>query len=87
MKPNAVSVISAKDQNLPLSCWSHIFFMYCRYGDEQQRQEYLPQLTQMQTLASYCLTEPGSGSDAASLKTKAEKDGSDYVINGIKHLA
>ncbi|KAL3143219.1 Isobutyryl-CoA dehydrogenase, mitochondrial [Trebouxia sp. C0009 RCD-2024] len=55
-----------------------------KYGDEQQRQEYLPQLTQMQTLASYCLTEPGSGSDAASLKTKAEKDGSDYVINGAK---
>lgn len=54
----------------------------CRYGNEQQRQEYLPQLTKMETLASYCLTEPGSGSDAASLKTTAKKDGNDYVLNG-----
>ena len=54
----------------------------CRYADERQRQEYLPQLTQMKTLASYCLTEPGSGSDAASLKTTAKKDGNDYVLNG-----
>ena len=57
----------------------------CRYGNEQQRQEYLPQLTKMETLASYCLTEPGSGSDAASLKTRATKDGNDYVLNGMQH--
>ena len=57
-------------------------YIQCRYGDQRQRQEYLPQLTKMKTLAAYCLTEPGSGSDAASLKTTAKKDGSDYVLNG-----
>lgn len=54
-----------------------------RYGSDRQRQEYLPRLTSMETLASYCLTEPGSGSDAASLKTTAKKDGNDYVLNGV----
>ena len=58
----------------------------CRYGTEEQRQQYLPQLTCMETLASYCLTEPGSGSDAASLKTIAKRDGDDYILNGVHHL-
>src|SRR5690606_34476160 len=52
------------------------------FGDEQQRQRFLPKLTSMEWLASYCLTEPGSGSDAAALKTRAVKsggNGSDYV--------
>lgn len=52
----------------------------CRYGTEAQRQRYLPQLVAMDRLASYCLTEPNSGSDAASLATSAKRDGSSYVL-------
>src|SRR5271170_7923410 len=59
-------------------------WMIDRYGSEAQRQRFLPQLTTMEKIASYCLTEPGSGSDAAALKTRAVKDGDDYVLNGSK---
>ncbi|KAH7054724.1 acyl-CoA dehydrogenase/oxidase [Linnemannia elongata] len=54
------------------------------FGSEQQRQKYLPRLTSMELLSSYCLTEPGAGSDAANLSTKAVKKGSHYVLNGSK---
>jgi alkylation response protein AidB-like acyl-CoA dehydrogenase len=54
------------------------------YADESLRMKWLPKLATMETLSSYCLTEPGSGSDAASLKTTAVRDGDDYVINGSK---
>lgn len=60
--------------------------MIDRYGDEEQRQRFLPKLTSMEWLASYCLTEPGSGSDAAALRTKAVRDGDDYVLNGVKQF-
>ncbi|MET3660238.1 isobutyryl-CoA dehydrogenase [Aquamicrobium ahrensii] len=60
--------------------------MIDRYGDEEQRQRFLPKLTSMEWLASYCLTEPGSGSDAAALRTRAARDGSDYVLNGVKQF-
>ncbi|DBA74997.1 hypothetical protein WJX77_001642 [Trebouxia sp. C0004] len=55
-----------------------------KFGTQEQRQQYLPQLTCMETLASYCLSEPGSGSDAASLRTIAKRDGDDYILNGAK---
>ena len=55
-----------------------------RFGSEEQRQKHLPTLVTMERLASYCLTEPGSGSDAASLSTRAERKGDDYVLNGSK---
>lgn len=55
-----------------------------RYGSEEQRKKFLPSLVTMEKLASYCLTEPNSGSDAASLSTKAEKKGDEYVLNGSK---
>jgi len=55
-----------------------------KYGTEEQRQQWLPDLCTMESLASYCLTEPGSGSDAASLSTKAVKDGDNYILNGSK---
>jgi len=64
-------------------------WMIDTFGDEQQRQRFLPKLTSMEWLASYCLTEPGSGSDAAALKTKAVKsggNGGDYVLNGAKQF-
>jgi len=59
-------------------------WMIDRYGSEEQRQRFLPALTTMEKIASYCLTEPGSGSDAAALKTRAVKDGDHYVLNGSK---
>jgi alkylation response protein AidB-like acyl-CoA dehydrogenase len=59
-------------------------WMIDRYASEAQRQRFLPSLTTMEKIASYCLTEPGSGSDAAALKTRAVKDGDDYVLNGSK---
>jgi alkylation response protein AidB-like acyl-CoA dehydrogenase len=59
-------------------------WMIDRYGSEAQRQKFLPSLTTMEKIASYCLTEPGSGSDAAALKTRAVKDGDHYVLNGSK---
>jgi len=55
-----------------------------RYGSETQRQRWLPSLVTMDHLASYCLTEPNSGSDAASLRTSAVKDGDHYILNGAK---
>ncbi|MEX0839626.1 MAG: isobutyryl-CoA dehydrogenase [Parvibaculum sp.] len=59
-------------------------WMIDRFGNEEQRQKWLPRLTPMELIASYCLTEPSSGSDAASLKTKAVRDGDHYVLNGSK---
>jgi alkylation response protein AidB-like acyl-CoA dehydrogenase len=58
--------------------------MIDRFGNDQQRKRFLPQLTTMEKIASYCLTEPGAGSDAANLKTRAAKDGDHYVLNGSK---
>lgn len=59
-------------------------WMIDRFGNDDQRRAYLPKLCSMEHFASYCLTEPGAGSDAASLKTKAERDGDHYVLNGEK---
>lgn len=54
------------------------------YASPEQRQSWLPKLTPMEWLGSYCLTEPGAGSDAASLKTSAERQGDYYILNGSK---
>jgi alkylation response protein AidB-like acyl-CoA dehydrogenase len=59
-------------------------WMIDRFGTDEQRSKWLPKLTPMQLIASYCLTEPGAGSDAANLKTKAVRDGDHYVLNGAK---
>ncbi|HWD28179.1 MAG TPA: isobutyryl-CoA dehydrogenase [Rhizomicrobium sp.] len=59
-------------------------WMIDRFGSEEQRKRFLPKLVTMEKIASYCLTEPGAGSDAASLKTRAVKDGDHYVLNGAK---
>ncbi len=61
-------------------------WMIDAYGDEAQRQRFLPKLVTMEHLASYCLTEPGAGSDAAALKTRAVKDGDHYVLDGVKQF-
>jgi len=59
-------------------------WMIDRFGNDAQREKWLPRLSTMELIASYCLTEPGAGSDAASLRTKAAKDGDHYVLNGTK---
>ena len=59
-------------------------WMVDRYGDDTVRAKYVPRLTAGELIASYCLTEPGAGSDAASLSTKAVRDGDDYILNGTK---
>ncbi|HYF54290.1 MAG TPA: acyl-CoA dehydrogenase family protein [Salinarimonas sp.] len=56
------------------------------YGAPDQRARWLPALCSMQSLASYCLTEPGAGSDAAALKTRAVRDGDHYVVSGVKQF-
>ncbi len=61
-------------------------WMIDRFGDEAQREKWIPRLCTMDTLASYCLTEPGAGSDAAALRTRAVKDGDAYVLNGVKQF-
>uniref|UniRef100_A0A0B7AKH0 Isobutyryl-CoA dehydrogenase, mitochondrial n=4 Tax=Arion vulgaris TaxID=1028688 RepID=A0A0B7AKH0_9EUPU len=54
------------------------------FANDDLRSKWIPKLASMEAFASYCLTEPGSGSDAASLTTSAKKDGKDYVLNGAK---
>lgn len=69
-----------------LSIHNMATWMIDRYGSEEQRQRYIPRLVTMELIASYCLTEPGSGSDAAALKTKAVRDGDHYIVNGVKQF-
>ena len=61
-------------------------WMIDKFGSDDQRKAWLPKLTSMDLVASYCLTEPGSGSDAAAMKTTAVRDGDDYVLNGSKQF-
>ncbi|SDH47177.1 hypothetical protein SAMN05421505_11687 [Sinosporangium album] len=56
------------------------------FGDEAQRSRWLPRMCTMEDLGSYCLTEPEAGSDAAALRTRADRDGDDYVLNGVKQF-
>jgi alkylation response protein AidB-like acyl-CoA dehydrogenase len=61
-------------------------WMIDAYGDDAQRRNWLPKLNTMDHLASYCLSEPSVGSDAAALKTRAVRDGDYYVVNGMKQF-
>jgi alkylation response protein AidB-like acyl-CoA dehydrogenase len=54
------------------------------FGSAELRGRFVPRLTGMELIASYCLTEPGSGSDAAAMKTRAERDSDSYILNGSK---
>jgi alkylation response protein AidB-like acyl-CoA dehydrogenase len=67
-----------------LSIHNMAAWMIDRFGNATQRARFLPQLMSMEHFASYCLTEPGSGSDAAALATTARRDGDHYVLNGTK---
>ncbi len=62
-----------------MACW-----MIDTFGNNDQRAKFLPKLVTMEHFASYCLTEPGAGSDAGSLRTRAERDGNHYILNGEK---
>jgi alkylation response protein AidB-like acyl-CoA dehydrogenase len=67
-----------------LSIHNMVAWMIDTFGTDAQRDRFLPKLVTMEHFGSYCLTEPGSGSDAASLSTRAMRDGDDYVIDGAK---
>src|SRR3954451_2284708 len=69
-----------------LSIHNMAAWMIDRYGSDEQRRRFLPKLCTMEHLASYCLTEPGAGSDAAALKTRAVRDGDHYLVNGVKQF-
>ncbi|NLU73340.1 acyl-CoA dehydrogenase [Streptomyces sp. HNM0575] len=69
-----------------LSIHNMVAWMIDRYGEEAQRARWLPALCSMEALGSYCLTEPEAGSDAAALKTRAARDGDDYVLSGVKQF-
>src|SRR6478609_3023734 len=61
-------------------------WMVDTYGDTGQRESWVPRLASMEAIASYCLTEPGAGSDAAALRTRAVRDGDQYVLDGVKQF-
>ncbi|MBM3477913.1 MAG: acyl-CoA dehydrogenase [Alphaproteobacteria bacterium] len=67
-----------------LSIHNMVSWMVDVFGSEEQRRRWGPRLCTMDIVASYCLTEPGSGSDAASLRTRARRDGDHYVLDGTK---
>ncbi|GAA1668567.1 acyl-CoA dehydrogenase [Citricoccus zhacaiensis] len=69
-----------------ISIHNMVVWMIDSFGTDEQRAQWVPQLAAMQHLGSYCLTEPGAGSDAASLSTRAVRDGDDYVLNGVKQF-
>jgi alkylation response protein AidB-like acyl-CoA dehydrogenase len=67
-----------------LSIHNMVGYIIDRFGNSSQHQQWLPKLTSMEWFSSYCLTEPSSGSDAASLKTKAVREGDHYIVTGTK---
>ena len=69
-----------------ISIHNMVAWMIDEFGNDEQRAAWLPGLCSMETLSSYALTEPGVGSDAAALSTRAVRDGDDYVLNGTKQF-
>ena len=69
-----------------ISIQNMIVWMVDTFGTDAQRAEWIPKLASMEALGSYCLTEPGAGSDAAALITKAKADDDGYVLNGVKQF-
>ena len=67
-----------------ISIHNMVAWMIDRFGAAEVKQKYLPSMITMESMGSYCLTEPSSGSDAAALKTRAVKDGDHYVVSGSK---
>ncbi|MGM7669213.1 acyl-CoA dehydrogenase family protein [Microbacterium sp. A93] len=69
-----------------ISIHNMVAWMIDTFGDDAQRERWVPGLAEMSALGSYCLTEPGVGSDAAAITTSAIRDGDEYVINGVKQF-
>jgi len=69
-----------------LSIHNMCVWMIDEFGTQEQREQWIPRLASMELLASYCLTEPGAGSDAAALRTRAVRDGDEYVLSGTKQF-
>jgi alkylation response protein AidB-like acyl-CoA dehydrogenase len=69
-----------------ISIHNMVAWMLGKYGSAEQIAQWMPKLASMDWLASYCLTEPGAGSDAAALATRADRDGDHYVLNGSKQF-
>lgn len=69
-----------------ISIHNMVTWMVSKYASDEQRAAWIDKLATMEWLASYCLTEPGCGSDAAALKTTAEKRGDTYILNGSKQF-
>ena len=91
---DAVLIFEARSSAWPafsafISIHNMAAWMIDTFGNEEQRQRFLPKITSMELLASYALTEPSAGSDAAALKTRAVRgpgNGADYVLNGTKQF-
>jgi alkylation response protein AidB-like acyl-CoA dehydrogenase len=69
-----------------LSIHNMCAWMVDTYGTREQRKSWVPRLASMDAIASYCLTEPGAGSDASALRTRATRDGDHYVLDGVKQF-
>ena len=69
-----------------LSIHNMVAWVLDRFGSSEIKARYLPRLASMELISSYCLTEPGAGSDAAALTTRARRDGGDYVLDGVKQF-
>jgi alkylation response protein AidB-like acyl-CoA dehydrogenase len=69
-----------------ISIHNMVAWMLGRYGTPAQVAAWMPKLASMEWLASYCLTEPGAGSDAAALKTRARREGDAYLLDGTKQF-
>jgi alkylation response protein AidB-like acyl-CoA dehydrogenase len=69
-----------------LSIHNMVAWVVDRFGSDVLRARYIPKLASMEMLSSYCLTEPGAGSDAAALSTRARRDGDHFVLDGVKQF-
>ncbi|HWD14398.1 isobutyryl-CoA dehydrogenase [Pseudochrobactrum sp. sp1633] len=88
---DAALIFEALSQGCPviasfLSIHNMCAWIVDSYGSDEQREQWLPRMNPMELIASYCLTEPACGSDAANLSTKAVRDGDDYLITGQKQF-
>lgn len=90
-RSDAVAIFEELAQGDPaiaayISIHNMVVWMIDTYGTDAQRHEWLPRLTAMTDFGSYCLTEPGAGSDAAAITTSAIRDGEDFVLTGVKQF-